>query len=69
MVPAGFTASSDSASPARSSSTGFSLCGLSCGEFTVHRLMVRQRSPQEPVLLKADIRRNTIPRGKLAPDS
>src|SRR6267143_3736122 len=30
--------------PSRSSSTGFSLCGLSCGALTIHRL--------KPVLLK-----------------
>jgi hypothetical protein len=32
------------------SSTGFSLCGLSGDSSTLHRLMVRQPSPQEPVL-------------------
>jgi hypothetical protein len=35
----------------------FSLCGLSYGPLTVHRL--------KPVLLKTVIRCNTIPRGKL----
>jgi len=39
------------------SSTGFSLCGLSCGPLTVHRL--------KPVLLKAVMRCNMILRGDL----
>ena len=39
------------------SSTGFSLCGLSCGPLTVHRL--------KPVLLKASTHRYAIRRSKL----
>jgi hypothetical protein len=55
--PAGFTASSDSAGPVRSSSTGFSVWGLSCGESTVHRL--------KPVLHMTSIHRNAIRHSKL----
>jgi hypothetical protein len=56
-VPVGFPASSDSTDPARSGSTGFSLCGLSCGQAPVHRL--------KPVLLKITIHRTAILCGKL----
>jgi len=44
--------SSRSACPARSSSTGFSLCGLSCGPAAAHRL--------KPVLLKTFIQYDAI---------
>ncbi len=43
-APSRFYCKQLQASPVRSSSTGFSLCGLSCGQSTVHRL--------KPVLLE-----------------